>query len=170
MAKHDKLVGRAEEYLEPGEEVIFSILGAYECKIMGNDSARNGVLIATDRRLVFYAKKMGGYELESFPYRHISSFEGGKSMMGHHVKFFASGNSVKVKWMKSDISELLSIVREKMHDELSAASPLAQAAPASAPPSDDPAAALQKIATLKEQALITQEEYEAKRAEILARL
>ena len=35
---------------------------------MGTDSVRKGSFIATDRRILFYAKKMGGYDLESFPY------------------------------------------------------------------------------------------------------
>lgn len=167
MAKQDKLVSRAQEHLEPGEEILFSVLGTYECKLMGNDSVRSGVLIATDRRLVFYAKKMTGYELESFPYRTLSSFDAGKNMMGHNITFYASGNKAHVKWMKEDIKELVSIVREKMHAEQHASAPAA--APA-APQDGDPAAALQKITALKEQGLITAEEFDAKRAEIIARL
>ena len=48
---------------------------------------------------MFYAKKLGGYEFESFPYDKISSFEQGKSMMGHNFAFFASGNKVTLKWI-----------------------------------------------------------------------
>ena len=126
------------------------------------------MLIATDRRLVFYAKKLGGYDLESFPYRQISSFEGGKSMMGHHVKAFASGNNVQVKWMKSDITQLMSIVREKMHAQQVQSTPAAQPAPAAS--DEDHAAALRKLAALRDEGLITPEEYESKRAEVVARL
>lgn len=138
MAKHDKLVDQAAHATSR------------------NDSGGTPV----------HAKKLGGYELESFPYRHISSFEGGKSMMGHHVKFIASGNAIQVKWMKSDVAQLLSIVREKMHAEQHAAAPQAAAVPLA----EDHAAALRKIMELQEQGLITSDEYDAKRAEILARL
>ena len=168
MAKVEKLLEQARAHLEADEEVLFSILGAYEAKVLGSDSVRNGVLIATDRRLVFYAKKLGGYDLESFPYRQISSFEGGKSMMGHHVKIFASGNNVQVKWMKSDISQLMSIVREKMHAQQVHSAPVAQPVPAI--PDEDHGAALRKLAALRDEGLITPEEYESKRAEVLARL
>ncbi len=73
MAKEEKLVDRAREHLEPGEEVLAAVLGTCEVKIMGSDSTRTGVLIATDRRVVFYAKKMTGFDLESYPYSTISS-------------------------------------------------------------------------------------------------
>jgi Staphylococcal nuclease homologue len=44
---------------------LTAVQGAYEVKRMGSDSARKGALIATDRRVMFYAKKMGGFDLES---------------------------------------------------------------------------------------------------------
>jgi hypothetical protein len=67
MANKDKLVSQAQPHLESGEPVVAAVMGAYEAKIVGNDTVRNGVMLATDRRIVFYAKKLGGYELESFP-------------------------------------------------------------------------------------------------------
>lgn len=54
-------------------------------------------MLATDQRVVFYAKKLGGYDLESFSYGNISSFEQSKTMMGYQVSFFASGNKVRLK-------------------------------------------------------------------------
>ena len=74
-------------------------MSKYETKIMGSDSVRKGILAATDRRMVFFAKKVGGYDLESFPYGNISSLEQGKNMMGGLLKFFASGNTVSMKWI-----------------------------------------------------------------------
>lgn len=102
MAKLDKLTEQAKAHLEPGEAIEAAVQGTYETKIMGSETVRTGSLLATDRRLVFYAKKMGGYELESFPYGNISSFEQGKNTMGHNVTFSASGNKVHMKWIKTD--------------------------------------------------------------------
>lgn len=67
---------------------------------MGSDTVRTGIFLATDRRLVFYAKKMTGYDFESFPYASISSFEQSKNMMGYSFRFFASGNTVSMKCIK----------------------------------------------------------------------
>lgn len=85
MAGLEKNLKHLWEHLDPGEVVEASVLGAYETKIMGKDSARNGVFAATNRRVVFFAKKLTGYDLESFPYENISSFEMGKGMMGHTI-------------------------------------------------------------------------------------
>jgi len=68
MGKADKLLEQAKQHLEPDEVVEAAVMGAYEAKLMGNDTVRNGVLVATDRRVVFYAKKLGGFDLESFPF------------------------------------------------------------------------------------------------------
>ena len=62
MAKIDKLLKQAKEHLDEGEQPLQTVLGAYETKIMGGDSVRNGIFIATDQRLLFYAKKLTGYD------------------------------------------------------------------------------------------------------------
>ena len=167
MAKADKLLEQARAHLHDGEEVLAAVLGAYEVTRMGQDTARNGILLATDRRLVFFAKKVGGYDLESFPYEHISSFEQGKDMvMGHKLAFHASGNNVKVKWIK-DVDALAGVVeitRGRMGKHVPAP------APASSSDTTDPAARLKKLSELKDAGLLSPEEYEAQRSRILADL
>ena len=91
MAKIDRLLERAKEHFDEGEQPLQTVLGAYETKVMGSDSVRNGIFIATDQRLLFYAKKLTGFDLEAFPYANISSMEMGKNLMGHYISFFASG-------------------------------------------------------------------------------
>jgi hypothetical protein len=115
--KLNKLLGKAGEHLDSDEEVVKAVVGTYETKIMGNDSVRKGLLAATNHRLIFYAKKMGGYDFESFPYENISSIEMGKQMiMGHHVKFFALGNEVKMKWIedKDSVADFVADVKRLM--------------------------------------------------------
>src|SRR5688500_16901347 len=99
MSKLDKLVTQAREHLEPGEAIQSAVQGTYDAKFMAGEIVRAGILLATHCRVVIYAKKAGVYELESFPYGSVSSFEHGKNMMGHHVTFHASGNRVHVKWI-----------------------------------------------------------------------
>jgi hypothetical protein len=92
------------------DQVYAAIQGTYETKIMGSDTVRAGILMATPTRLIFYGKKLGGYDLESFAYRNISSFEQSKGMMGHTISFFASGNKVAMKWV-SDAAAMQSFCR-----------------------------------------------------------
>ena len=112
------LLKKAQGHLDPGETVLASVGGFYETKRAGTKHSKNGALIATTQRLVFYAKKLGGYDMEIFPYRNISSIEFGKGLMGHKVAFFASGNDVTVKWIsEGDVPEFVRTVRARMEGQ-----------------------------------------------------
>jgi hypothetical protein len=167
MAKLEKLVGLATDHLEPGETIRGAVQGTYETKIMGSDTVRAGVLIATDRRVVFYAKKLTGYDLESFPYGNISSFEQGKNMMGHNITFFASGNRVHVKWIPTndDLAALTREVKAAMN-----AKHVIPAAPSTAPPQVDIIGQLKQLGELRDAGVLTPGEFDAKKAELLSRL
>lgn len=146
-------------------------MGAYETKVMGSDTVRNGVLIATDRRVVFYAKKLRGFDLESFPFGNISSFEHGKSMMGHHVAFHASGNAVQVKWLQpaTDFAAFIDVVKEAMNAKHRAVEPAASPATASGS-AVDVVELLKQLGGLRDAGVITAEDFEAKKTELLSRL
>lgn len=165
MAGLEKNLKHLREHLDPGEVVEASVLGAYETKIMGNDSVRNGVIAATNRRVVFFAKKLAGYDLESFPYENISSFEMGKGMMGHTIAFHASGNSGKMKWInKGDVPELVQLVRSRMGK---GHAPQQAPVAASTSVATDPYEKLRKLAELRDEGVITPEDFEAKKAALL---
>jgi len=123
------------------------------------------VFVATDRRLVFFAKKLTGYDLESFPYDHISSIEMGKSMMGHHITLFASGNKVAMKWIdkKQDVSGFVATVRGRMKGGAGAG----DGAPAPAVAELDAADQIRKLAELRDTGILTEEEFQTKKAQIL---
>ena len=162
MAKIDKLTKLAEEHLDEGEQFHCVVMGAYETKIMGKDSVRNGIMGATDSRIVFYAKKTFGYELESFPLSNISSIEMGKSFMGGNITFFASGNKATLKWIKGkgDIEEFVTFVREK--------SGKADTVEGSDQP--DIPDQIKKLSELRDQGILTEEEFEAKKTGLLAKM
>src|SRR5688500_815300 len=101
MAKVDRLAEKVKTHLEAEEPIAAALLGQCEVKRFGQNSIRAGVFVATDRRLVFYSKKLTGYDLESFPYASVSSLEMSKGLMGHSISFFASGNQVKMKWIQN---------------------------------------------------------------------
>jgi Bacterial PH domain/Short C-terminal domain len=162
--KLNKLLGKAEDHLDSDEEVVRAVVGTYETKIMGNDSVRKGLLAATNHRLIFYTKKMGGYDFESFPYENISSIEMGKQMvMGHHVKFFASGNEVKMKWIddKDALADFVAEVKRRMKG----------GSPTPAPTTDtqfDLADQLRRLGELRDEGLLTDEEFEVQKQKLLA--
>ena len=87
MGRLKKLTNKAKEHLESEEEILKSIVGSYEIKIMGKDSVRTGIFLATNKRMVFYAKKLTGYDMEIFPYSTISSIENSFSSSNHASAF-----------------------------------------------------------------------------------
>jgi len=58
MPSIKKLTHLVREHLENDEEIQHTISGQYETKILGQDSLRKGILLATNKRLVFFAKKL----------------------------------------------------------------------------------------------------------------
>ena len=78
-------------FLHDNEEIAHGIFGAYETKSLGNDTVKNGVLAATEERIIFCAKRLSGYDSEIFHYNKISTFELSKKIMGNIVTFYSSG-------------------------------------------------------------------------------
>lgn len=167
MAKIDKLLKQAGEHFDKEEHALQTVLGVYETKIMGGDSVRDGILIATDQRLLFYAKKMIGYDFEAFPYTNISSMEMGLNLMGHYINFFVSGNSVKMKWIRAgDVRAFVDTVKAQME---SVKSSEVSSNEVSEQPTD-PIEQLERLGKLHAAGVLTDAEFESKKAEILARV
>ena len=141
-----------------------TVFGAYATKIMWGDSLRNGIFIATDQRLLFYAKKLTGYDLEAFPYTNISSMEMGKSLMGHYINFFASGNSAKMKWISAgDVRAFVDTVKAQMTSAKSTKA-------SSSEQPTDPVEQLERLGKLHAAGVLTDAEFASKKAEILSHI
>lgn len=158
-----KLIEQSKEHLDVDEEILYSVLGAYETKIMGSDSVRNGVFLATNKRLLFYAKKLTGYDLESFPYSNISSFEASKGFMGHSISFFASGNEVKMKWINDgDVKGFMDHLRHNAGKK--------DDSPTEQPTNENKRSIvddLKELAELRDSGILTEEEFQQQKEKIL---
>jgi hypothetical protein len=84
------------EHLDRGEHILHSVFGCYETTSMGRKAIRNGAFFATNMRLIFYGKRIFGFDIEIFPYEKISSIEFGKGLTGHRIRFVTSGNDVRM--------------------------------------------------------------------------
>lgn len=163
MAGYSSNLNAVQSHLDEGESIIASCFGAYETKVLGSDSVRNGVFLVTQKRVVFFAKKMFGYDLESFPLSKVSAIEMSKGMMGKSITMKMSGNEAKMKWVnKGKPEELVNYVREHMGESTTTAAPQ-QAA-------DDIPAQIQKLAQLRDSGILTDDEFNAKKAELLSKM
>ena len=102
-------------FLHENEEIAHAIFAAYETKSLGNDTVKNGVLAATEERIIFCAKRLSGYDSEIFHYNKISTFELSKKIMGNIVTFYSSGNKVSIKWINDDeLDDFIEYVNKKI--------------------------------------------------------
>lgn len=168
MANKEKNLSLVKDtVLNEGEKIIYCIYGAYETKSLGNDAVKNGVLVATDKRIIFYAKRFSGYDLENFDYNKVSTFELSKKMMGNVLTFYSSGNKVNMKWINdTELDNFVSYVNERMQqNDLKVTQQ-----EVSEPIVDDEELNFKKIKQLKELldiGALTQEEFDTKKKQLL---
>lgn len=132
----------------------------------GQYGPKQGLVVLTDERLFFFEKSMLGNEtVEEFSLGSISSISVSKKMTGETLQIHASGNQAEIKSMGHGQGDA---VARAFRDVRSAFS---QSGPVTAPAqSDDPIAQLERIASLRDRGILTPEEFEAKKAELIARM
>lgn len=142
MARADRLLERAKEHFVAGESALAFVGGAYETKVGERDTLRNGVLIATNQRILFYTKRLTSFDFEAFSYEDISSLETGKKLGGRWIKFSASGNAVSMKWIHDDVTAFVDTVQSQMAGTGDGADQSADATSAAQPDEPDKGAEL----------------------------
>lgn len=122
-----------------------------------------GALFATNKRLLFVDKGMiFGLKVEDFPYDKITSIQYETGMLQGKLTIFASGNRAEItNCEKGLVRGFSEYVRARI------SSPQESKAPATGS-SDDVISKLERLAKLKEQGILTDEEFLQQKAKILA--
>lgn len=159
MAKIEKLLKEAKEkHFENGEIDIATVMGAYQSTSLGQKTIRNGIFIATDRRILFFGKRTFGFDLESYTYRNISSIELSKKLTGHVISFFASNNKVSMSMVNiGDIKGFIEYVRGRLNE-------LSLPSQTQVPSELDE---IKKLAELLADGILSQDEFDAKKKQLL---
>jgi len=110
MANYQDSIKHCEAQLDTDEQIQKSVYGSYEASIMGHKTLRNGILVATNKRLVFFAKKLFGYEMETFAYKNITSIESGKGLLGYKLAFYVSGNKMSMSHIQASNGDAIGLV------------------------------------------------------------
>jgi hypothetical protein len=146
-------------YLAEGEQVLNLSSGLYD--------GANGLVVLTDRRVFFLSAGISNSRFEDFGYDKITSVQTSSSMMFGEITIHASGNKAEMKnMMKDRVKEIGEYVR----NQINAPKPPPETpatAPVAAPPSDDPADQIRKLAALRDEGILTEEEFAAKKRQIL---
>jgi hypothetical protein len=158
-----KIGGRRElkkldEYLWEDETVSRMATGLY--------TGKNGLLVLTDRRLIFLFHGWTGQRNEDFPLDTITSISAGSGPLLGSITVFSGGAKAEIKQLnKADAKALADEVRNRLATR---GVPQHAAEPQAAAP--DALAQLKQLGELRDAGVLTNEEFEAKKAELLKRL
>jgi Bacterial PH domain/Short C-terminal domain len=145
--------------------------------VQGFYAKGNGILVATNKRLIFIDKGlMYGLRVEDFPYDKISSIQYSTGMLLGKITIFTSGNKALIEQIdKSQVKQFGEYVRARISGSLEHAS--YQSNDKQSPPQptevrssgvdDELIEALERLGKLKEQGILTEEEFTAKKKQLL---
>jgi Bacterial PH domain/Short C-terminal domain len=163
LGKIGRVFGRKEvrhlhHLLRGSERVIILGQGQYEKK--------QGLIALTNERLFFFEKSLLGQEtVEDFSLKSITSLETGKKMTGEQLVVHVSGNRSEIKGMLHGQAD--EIVRQFRKLSAEQETPATEAPGASA---NDPLAQLDKLASLRDSGVISADEFDQKKAELMERI
>jgi hypothetical protein len=132
----------------------------------GNFDGKQGIIVLTSERLFFYEKSMMGTEsMQEFALPAIQALSVSKKLTGERIEVAHSGTRAEITNMGHGQADI--IVRA-FHQLRRDATALSLQSDATARP--DPMEQLQRLAQLREQGIITAEEFDRKKSELLDRL
>lgn len=151
-------IKKLPEHLWDGESVLAMTTGAYGKGV--------GLVVMTDRRLLFVQDGFMSKTSEDFPYSKISSVSWGSGLAMGTITVFASGNKAEIKNVqKEDGKSMVDALRERLADSPATA----PAAPAAAP-ANDIMGQIKQLGELRDAGVLTAEEFDAKKTDLLRRL
>lgn len=139
--------------------------------IQGFYNSRIGLLVATDRRLVFVDKGFVSLKVEDFPYDKISSIQYQTGWLFGEITIFTSGNRADIKQLAKDQTRnFAETVRNRISGGAGPQEPKPQVPVASsdAPTDDDLVSKLERLARLRDQGILTPEEFSEQKALVLS--
>lgn len=157
MASREQIELKAKEQIGEDEEILATLHGNYR---FNGKSAYFAVMIATDKKVVFYSKAILSEKCEIFPYQNINTVEYGKNFLtGNNVTLNTSSTEINLVRAKEP-EKFTTTVRDNIGKKTAAADPTQPDIPGQ----------IKKLADLKEKGILSDQEFTKKKQELLARL
>jgi len=130
----------------------------------GKGATGNGLLVATNYRVIFIDKPMIGFgiKMEDFPYDKISSVSVETGFLKGILKIICSGNTAKIN-LVTGAKEFSEFIRQKTISK-----PVVNQQQVNSEP--DILGQIEKLAELKVKGILTEEEFNEKKAVLLSKL
>jgi hypothetical protein len=160
--KRQQLIEDAIPALLPGEQILDATGGMVEVHRHGGSQSRRGTLAVTDQRVFLYTKRVGGYDVQDFAYGLLSACNYSTGAGFGTIELVTVGERTRVtQVLKEEAKRIGPLVRHQMALARSALSAQTQA---------DPTEQLRKLTELRDANLLTEEEFQVKRAALIDRL
>ncbi|MBN1956050.1 MAG: PH domain-containing protein [Anaerolineae bacterium] len=184
----ERVYGRVQQILTSGEEISYIAVQKKTLDMIGNLSP--DCVVLTNKRFIIYRPKLlGRVDFEDYIWRDLRDVRLKEGIIGATLSFqTVKGRTILVESLpKAQARRIYSVAQEmeeamleerrarEMEEKRAAAGgivlqtgmPVANPAPAV---QDDPVEKLKKLKAMQEAGLITEAEYEGKKAEILAQM
>ncbi len=156
-------IQKLPQYLNGGETVL-AMTG-------GVTGGKNGLLVATNRRALFVAEGVVNHSFEDFPYDRITTVTSSRGMAFGKIVINTAGVARVVEQVaKGEAEVVAAVIRERVEGvtrERYQAPVSASSAGAVAGPPPNLAAQLRELADLRDQGILTTEEFEAQKTRLL---
>lgn len=167
LGKMGRFFGRLEaaalsQYVHLDERVVELAQGIYD--------KRQGMLVLTTQRLFFFDKGFLGAQVEEFDFKAIGSLGFGKKMSGETIDISISGRSAQISQVAHGRGETFIAAFRRVRDAATAAAAPGPTVIQQAAPAPDLADQIRKLSDLHAAGILTDEEFVAKKADLLARM
>ncbi|QDG66058.1 hypothetical protein NIBR502772_07360 [Pseudarthrobacter sp. NIBRBAC000502772] len=154
---------KLESHLWEGERVEQILTGQYAGGL--------GILVLSDRRIFFLKDGVMKQVSEDFPFSKISSMQWNSGLALGAVTVFVSGNKAEITNVAKQLGKaFVDAARDRIAPSAPRASESQVAAHPAVQETEDVYANLAKIGQLRDAGVLTPEEFETKKAELLARI
>ena len=125
------------------------------------------MLVLTTRRLFFFDKTLMSAKVEEFDFHAIGSLAISKKLGGESIDIATSGRSATISQVAHGRAETFIAAFRRVHSGARTASPGLAPQAASAP---DLADQIRKLSELRDAGILTDEEFNSKKADLLSRI
>ena len=170
MTKESKHVVKFRENHLKQNEKIMEFVDGYIGETMGksDNMQKNGSLIATTERAVFYRKGMLGEVLETIPINNINSIERTSGLLKHTLSLHGSGNRIVFKCLDKAKGEVVAKCIENQQNKKNEI--IKSERTESNKTNEDAFVKIKKLAELKEMGIISESEFEEKKKILIAEI
>ena len=173
--KRKKLLADIQPVLNSGEQVLDCTTCNAEVIRMGSKTKRSATIAVTDRRVIIFSKKLGGYDVQDFAYGLLTGVNHKKGFTFGDIDFRASGDSAHLTMVpKDEVERISQMVRDRIALSHRPDGPGATVAPPVGQPNGPvghPAVSvadeIRKLGELRDAGLLSQEEFDTQKARLL---